>query len=134
MDDIDREIVSILRRDGRRSYTDIADDLNVSEGTVRNRVKRMKEEGDIQKFTVITSGEGMGALVMTKVSTERDISEVVEELPEDTEIHEIAGDYDIVVKIFREDKNELNDEIDSIREIEGVKETRTYSVLKSHYL
>lgn len=134
MDEMDKEIVSILRKEGRKSFTDIAETLDVSEGTVRNRVSSMEEKGEIERFTVVTSGKGMGAVVMVKVSTDRDMEEIIEELPEGTEVHEVAGDYDITVKIFRGDKEELNREIDSIRDIEGVIETKTYSVLKSHYL
>ena len=48
MDDLDRRILSILRRDARTPYTEIADRVGTSEGTVRNRVDRMTDEGVIE--------------------------------------------------------------------------------------
>ena len=47
MDDLDRSILNILRRDARTPYTEIAERVGTSEGTVRNRVERMLEEGAI---------------------------------------------------------------------------------------
>ncbi|MYD78828.1 MAG: AsnC family protein, partial [Gammaproteobacteria bacterium] len=38
-DDLNRKIVKLLQNDGRRPYKEIANALNVSEGTVRNRVQ-----------------------------------------------------------------------------------------------
>ncbi len=59
MDDLDREILSILRRDARTPYTEIADRVGTSEGTVRNRVERLVDDGVIERFTVATrTGNG----------------------------------------------------------------------------
>jgi Lrp/AsnC family transcriptional regulator for asnA, asnC and gidA len=41
MDEIDRTIIACLQYDGRMSFTTIADQIGVSEGTVRNRVGRL---------------------------------------------------------------------------------------------
>ena len=48
MDELDREIISFLRQDGRMRYTKIAEELDVAEGTVRNRVARLQDEKAIQ--------------------------------------------------------------------------------------
>jgi len=45
MDDLDHQILSILRRDARTPYTEIADRVGTSEGTVRNRVDRLTVRG-----------------------------------------------------------------------------------------
>lgn len=44
MDNLDRAILSFLQKDGRKPYTEIAQALNVTEGTVRNRVGKLIEE------------------------------------------------------------------------------------------
>mgnify|MGYP003870318055 CR=1 FL=1 len=54
MDDLDREILGLLRRDARTPYTEIAEKVGTSEGTVRNRVQHLVEEGVIERFTVAT--------------------------------------------------------------------------------
>ena len=59
-DKIDQEILEILSRDGRTKFTTIAKKINRTEGTVRNRVRRLKEKGVIQGFRVVTDPENLG--------------------------------------------------------------------------
>jgi DNA-binding Lrp family transcriptional regulator len=59
-DEIDRKILEILVRDGRTKFTDIAKSINRTEGTVRNRIRRLQEKGIIQGFRVITDPENLG--------------------------------------------------------------------------
>lgn len=130
MDDTDRKILSILEEDGRASYTSIANELNVSEGTVRNRVNHLKQENVIEKFTVDLNDNRISAVVMAKLSTSTEMEKLFEELPEDLKLLEITGEFDVVVELSRESSEELNNSLDKIRGIEGVLETQTYSVLK----
>lgn len=134
MDETDRKILDILEEDGRASYTDIAEQLGVSEGTVRNRVDRMIEDEEIEKFTVETSRKGAKAILMADLSTEKDIELILEEFPADMEVNEVAGDYDLIIEFSRDNTEKLNQQIDQIRQIEGVIDTRTYTVLKSRNL
>ena len=59
-DDIDREILEILSRDGRTKFTTIAKSIKRTEGTVRNRVRRLREKGIIQGFRVVTDPVNLG--------------------------------------------------------------------------
>lgn len=59
-DEIDRQILEILNQDGRTKFTTIAKRINRTEGTVRNRVRRLREKGIIQGFRVITDPENLG--------------------------------------------------------------------------
>lgn len=54
LDELDRNIIEALGRDGRLSNRQIAAELGVTEGTIRTRIKRLQTEGQIQ-FTVVTS-------------------------------------------------------------------------------
>ncbi len=51
-DDLDYEIISLLQKDGRRPYKEIANDLGVSIGTVHNRISKLKKIEIINGFTV----------------------------------------------------------------------------------
>ena len=55
MDDLDHAIVQQLQMDGRKAFTEIAQKLGVSEGTVRNRYSRLTEEGVFQVLS--TAGD-----------------------------------------------------------------------------
>ena len=59
-DDIDREILEILSKDGRTKFTTIAKSIKRTEGTVRNRVRRLREKGIIQGFRVVTDPVNLG--------------------------------------------------------------------------
>lgn len=130
MDNVDRKIVDILEEDGRASFTDIAEEIGVSEGTVRNRVEKMQDNGTIRKFTVeLSRDNSVEAFTMVRVDTGSSIGEILEEFPEDIEVNELAGEYDLIVKISRENSGQINEAVDSIRAVDGVNSTKTYMVL-----
>ncbi|MEY2925617.1 MAG: hypothetical protein RL367_94, partial [Pseudomonadota bacterium] len=54
LDDLDRQLIAILSDDARVSNRKIANDLGVTEGTVRGRIKRLQQDKLIA-FTAITS-------------------------------------------------------------------------------
>ena len=76
MDDLDREILTILRRDSRTPYTEIADHVGTSEGTVRNRVERLVDEGIIERFTVATRTGNVKAMVEIGVAVDVDTDDI----------------------------------------------------------
>lgn len=130
MDQTDEEIMQKLEDDARASFTEIAEEVGVSEGTVRNRVEKMKDRGIIQKFTVERGQtDSVEVFVSLEVSTEREMSEVRDDLPEDIEVYELAGDIDMMLKITRGNSREVKDVVNSIRSIDGVRDTQTYMVL-----
>jgi len=59
-DEIDRKILEILDQDGRTKFTDIAKSIQRTEGTVRNRIRRLQEKGIIHGFKVVTFPENLG--------------------------------------------------------------------------
>lgn len=128
MDETDKKILDILEDDARKSFTDIADEAGVSEGTVRNRVENMLEAGAIEKFTVRRGKTASKAVVMVKIETGRDIEDVLEDFP-DVEVMEVAGEYDLILEIEKDSNHEINYVLDEIRSIDGVESTETYMVL-----
>ena len=53
LDDIDSDIITMLQKDGRRSFSEIAEAVKRTEVTIRRRVKRLQDEGYIRRFTVV---------------------------------------------------------------------------------
>ncbi|MFB6208979.1 MAG: Lrp/AsnC family transcriptional regulator [Candidatus Nanohaloarchaea archaeon] len=134
MDSKDRKIIQILKENGRASFTEIAEEVDVSEATVRNRVREMQDSGIIEKFTVETSEAENSALVMVKLETGIDIDEVVDKLPADLVMKEVTGEYDLVLELSEQSPEELNSLLDQIRAVSGVRDTMTYTVLKQRKL
>ena len=136
IDKLDKRILDIMKKDSRRPYGEIAEQLNVSEGTVRSRVHRMTEEGIIRGFTIKTSSKNVKALVEIKVDVNTDTEHIAKDLANYdgvTEVLEITGDQDIIAIVDVESSQSLNDLIDQVRKYSNVRSTMTRLILKEHY-
>ena len=136
IDKLDKRILDIMKKDSRRPYVEIAEQLNVSEGTVRSRVHRMTEEGIIRGFTIKTSSKNVKALVESKVDVNTDTEHIAKDLANYdgvTEVLEITGDQDIIAIVDVESSQSLNDLIDQVRKYSNVRSTMTRLILKEHY-
>ena len=122
---IDNEILKILKNNSRTSYTEIGKMLNLSEGTIRKRVKKMIENGIIRKFTLIIDYRKIGkveSLTGINVSPESLLS-VIEEIKKIDEIDRIyltSGDHTIIVNIIANSFEELDRIHKKIKNIRGV--------------
>lgn len=54
LDEADYRILDILQKDGRITFSDLADQVNLSRSAVRERIKNMQDSGIIRGFTAIT--------------------------------------------------------------------------------
>ncbi len=132
MDDLDREILSILRRDARTPYTEIAERVGTSEGTVRNRVDRLTENGIIERFTVTTQTGNVKAMIEISVDMNVDTGEISERMVNWDEVDfvwQVSGEDDIVLVVDCVDTQAVNELISQARELEEVKATTTRLIL-----
>ena len=132
MDDLDREILAILRRDSRTPYTEIADRVGTSEGTVRNRVERLLEDGVIERFTIATRTGNVKAMIEVGVAVDVDTGGISESIADWTEVDfvwQVSGEEDIVVVVDTADTGTLNDLITRARELDEVVSTKTRLIL-----
>ena len=133
MDGIDEQILKLLKENARISFVDIASKLNISEGTIRSRVKKMVEDGIIRKFTIISASKNIKALIAVKIDINintSDISKKIMKIDGVETVYETSGEDDIVVIINVMDSDELNAIIESIRSIKHTQSTKTSMVLK----
>jgi len=88
-DDLDYEIISLLQKDGRRPYKEIANDLGVSIGTIHNRISKLKKIEIINGFTVNINNEKLGYnlcfIILLRIDGKHS-AEVLEELKDRKEI------------------------------------------------
>ena len=133
MDDLDREILDSLRRDARTPYTEIADEIGVSEGTVRNRVDSLLEDGIIERFTVATRTGNVKAMIEVSVAVDVNTAEVSDRMTEWEEVDfvwQVSGEKDIVVVVDAADTQGVNELITKIREMDDVVSTKTRLILE----
>ena len=114
MDDIDREIVAHLRKNGRATNQQIADKLSLTAATVSARIRRM-EDADALRVVAVSDFSAHGYNVLLEVAIEvdgRPASEVAEELaklPEVFAAHLVTGRYDIDILVALHDFDELSE-------------------------
>jgi len=132
MDDLDRKILDILRRDARTPYTEIATEIGVSEGTVRNRVDHLIEDGTIERFTVATRTGNVKAMIEVSVAVDVNTAAISDRMTEWNEVDfvwQVSGEEDIVVVVDATDTQGVNDLITKAREQDEVVSTKTRLIL-----
>jgi Lrp/AsnC family transcriptional regulator for asnA, asnC and gidA len=136
IDHLDERIIEIMKKDSRRPFVEIADELKVSEGTIRSRVRKLFEEGVIQSFTIKTSSKNVKAIIEVKIDVNVNTSEVASSISKFdgvSEVFEVTGEEDIVAIIDVTSSPQLNEIIERIRRFDNVQSTRTRLILKEHF-
>ncbi|AGO60607.1 MULTISPECIES: winged helix-turn-helix transcriptional regulator [Ferroplasma] len=129
MDETDYKIIDFLREDSRETNMEIARKLNVSEGTIRKRIMNLVNSGIIRKFTIETSLSIEGIVLIELDS--RQASNTLKTLKSlYSDIYEFSGSIDVAVRISKNTIEELNMEVDKIRDLKGVVNTDTMVRLK----
>jgi DNA-binding Lrp family transcriptional regulator len=134
--ELDRKLLALLRRNGRESFVNLAEELDTSEATVRSRVKRLSETGVIRQFTVRTTGANLKALIDVVSDTDVHTSTVAETIAAwggVEVVYETSGSEDLMVVVEADDTDELNATVEDIRKLAHVRSTRTRLILKEVY-
>jgi Lrp/AsnC family transcriptional regulator for asnA, asnC and gidA len=124
VDDLDREIMALLRSDGRMPYKTIAQRVSLSETAVRHRVQRLQKEGVLLISTaMIPYALGLvGATVRVRPRGGRigEIADRIAELKEVDWVSITTGAYPIEVEIMVPGPDEIFASTERIESIEGV--------------
>ncbi len=114
MDDIDRQILSLLVEDGRRTYDDIGARVSLSAPSIKRRVDRLLASGALQGFTALIDDSALGArteaLVELFYAPGTSLSEVTRRLgrhPEVVEAWSVTGDADAIARVRTTDNADL---------------------------
>ena len=108
LDEFDRKILAVLRRDGRITFTDLAQQVGLSKTPCQQRVKRLVENGVIVGFRAIVDPAKLGldhvAFAEVKLSDTREaalkeFNAAVRQIPEVEECHMIASSFDYLLKV-----------------------------------
>jgi Lrp/AsnC family transcriptional regulator for asnA, asnC and gidA len=114
LDELDKQIILELRGNARRSYTDLAKALDVSEGTIRNRVKSLQDK-KIIKFEAVVNPSSLGYKFITIMAMQvrvADLTKVADMLINVPNVYYLAfvtGRYDLVAIIMSRTTEELSD-------------------------
>ena len=114
-DEKDLEILGMLRANSRLSEQKIAKKTGIPMTTVHNRVKKMREAGIIEGYTVRLNhallGKPLIAYVLLKAVNQADQGELlgyIAKIPQVCEVAMVTGDFDLMLKARISDMEELN--------------------------
>ncbi|HEY3200634.1 MAG TPA: Lrp/AsnC family transcriptional regulator [Actinomycetes bacterium] len=139
MEDLDRQIITLLSRDGRMSYTDLGKATGLSTSAVHQRVRRLEQRGVIKGYAALVDAEAIGlpltAFISVKpleASAPDDAAERLADLPEIEACHSVAGEENYILKVRVASPADLEMLIGVIRAKAGVS-TRTTVVLSTPF-
>ncbi|MBN8833865.1 MAG: AsnC family transcriptional regulator [Niastella sp. SCN 39-18] len=131
LDELDFKILSELQKDGRMSFTIMAESLGVSVGTIRTRLNKMIDDETVNIIGRVNPDKvGFRCYahiaVFVRPATLKDsVAAKISKKPEVSFLAMTSGDYDLEVDVMCRDNNHLVDFVDEISKIEGVSQTKT---------
>ncbi|MBN2014514.1 MAG: Lrp/AsnC family transcriptional regulator [Candidatus Altiarchaeota archaeon] len=135
IDDLDVKIIKELREDARKSFREIAEKLEVAEGTVYNRVNKLQEIGVIKGFMadVDFSKIGYDLTALIGVIVEGGALSKMEKKfakePNVSAVYDVTGEYDALIVAKFKDRDSLNSFVKRLLAFPEVKRTYTMLVL-----
>lgn len=140
LDDLDRAVIAALEEDGRRPFREIARSLNVSEGTIRARYRRLEESGILKIAAFADPARFRAArfaLLFLKVAPDRHRA-VVDALcgyPQISYVSTTLAPADVFAQVLVADDNELWAFLqEKVRLLDGVLDTQVQLEIEVHKL
>ena len=138
MDQLDQQLIALLRQDARLSVADLAHKLQVSRGTVTNRLRKLEDTQVIVGYTVRLRPEAqperirawMGVLVEGN-RTRQVIASLLGE-PAVAALHDTNGRWDLLAELEVGSMAELSGALERVRLIAGIRGTETSILLASY--
>jgi Lrp/AsnC family transcriptional regulator for asnA, asnC and gidA len=145
-DDLNRAIIKMLQQDGRLPYKDIATELKVSEGTIRNRVQSMKKSGALKivaladPMAIRYKADAMIGIKVAHPATPRAVAHRLSERGEVVYVLWVSGRYDLLIEVVCETRSAFqtfleqhcfgHDDIDQIEVMTGIEMFKNQFLLK----
>ncbi|MYT70128.1 MULTISPECIES: Lrp/AsnC family transcriptional regulator [unclassified Streptomyces] len=141
LDSIDRDILQMLRTDGRASIRSVAERVHVSRANAYARINRLIDDGVIRGFGARVdherAGQGASAYITLKIvqNTWRTVRDQLRLMPEAAHIALVSGDFDVLILVHTRDNRALRELVlTKLQAIPEVLSTRTLLVFEEETL
>jgi Lrp/AsnC family transcriptional regulator, leucine-responsive regulatory protein len=139
VEETDRQIVRLLARDGRMSFTELSRASGLSTSAVHQRVRRLEERGVITGYAAVFDAEAVGLPLTAFISVKPfdpgqadDAPDRLADLPEIEACYSVAGEENYILKVRVAAPRDLEDLLARIRTKANLS-TRTTIVLSTLY-
>jgi len=136
LDETDLIVIEALRKDGRVAFAQIAEQMGVSPGMIRQRYARLVEQGFL-KIVAVTNPLRMGYKTMAMIGVRADGSKLLDVAEKISKLDEViylvvsSGRFDIFAEVVCRDHEDLLRFItEKLSTIDGVRETESFMHLK----
>lgn len=138
LDKIDQQIVSLLRENARRSFSDIGSRVSLSAPAVKRRVDRLEEAGVIRGYSAVLDHVALGWTTHAVVSlfcegrmSAAEILAAAGRHPEVAAAHTVAGEASAILHLHARDTEHLEEALERLRDAPGITRTQTQVVLST---
>ena len=139
MDTIDRRILALLAENAQATATELGSAVGLSVPAVNKRIRRLRQDGEIRRFTILTDGKKLGkpimAYILIVVRYGEGIITLMDALagdPDVLECYAVTGEYDYLVKVCARDVEALEEKLLRIKRLKGVVRSHTMLALQEH--
>ena len=140
IDSLDRKILSIITKNARVPYLEVARECNVSGAAIHQRINRLFQKGVLtgSEFKIDTKKLGYKTcayigIFLDHASLHDKVIEQIKMIPEITQSHYTTGTYSIFIKVFARDNDHLKAILsDHLQKINGISRTETFISLEEN--
>jgi DNA-binding Lrp family transcriptional regulator len=137
MDEADYRLMTLLRQNGRRSISDLAQETGLSRATVRARIEKLEQSGDIVGYTVVLRADAFHApvrgimLIEVEGRAGERVAAILGGYPEVTALHNTNGKWDFIAEVAANSLTEFDAILHRIRRIPGIVSSETNILLST---
>ncbi|MBL8982999.1 MAG: Lrp/AsnC family transcriptional regulator [Gemmatimonadetes bacterium] len=138
MDEVDRHILRALQANARTSNADIARELDMAPSAILERIRKLEQRGIIAGYEARLApkalGLGLTAFVFARFSAAgggAETDRALAAIPELSEIHHVAGEDCLLIKLRVRDTDDLSRVLGQIKQQPELLQTRTTIVLST---
>lgn len=138
LDAMDRKLLGVLVEDATTSYAELGERVGLSPPAAHERVKRLRRSGAIRRIAALIEPEASGKTLLAFVHVDTTgwgkttALMAIEVHPEVEEIHSVAGDTCMLLKVRTESTHALEGLLAKLYDVPGVTATRSYVVLSTY--
>ncbi len=136
MDEIDRQIITLLSSNARMTVTEIATRVRRSRSSVYERMARLERSGQIGGYTTVRGGApSLRAYMLLRLAGPvcARVAPEIELIPEVLRSQSVSGDIDMILYVETESMESLADVRERIEAVEGVNSVTTMPILVDRF-
>ena len=143
IDSLDKRILTLLMKDVRMPFVEVARQCNVTGSAIHQRIQKLIENNVIDKKTYRVNPKALGfytlayvgmQINLVKQRTHQEVFNHISSIPEVVECHNITGKYSFLLKIYAHSNEHLKDLlVEKLQSVVEVVATETFISLEEGF-